>query len=50
MMCVCVCVCVCHSRLLDWRERRADGPMKKKSDRIVIFKGLFNPKEFEVSL
>ena len=37
-------------RLLDWRERKnPDGPTRKKSDKIVIFKHLFDPKEFEVS-
>ena len=35
-------------RLLDWRERRADGPKRMKNERIIVFKHLFDPKEFEV--
>ena len=35
-------------RLLDWRERRMDGPKRMKNERIIVFKHLFDPKEFEV--
>ena len=35
-------------RLLDWRERRTDGPKRMKNERIIVFKHLFDPKEFEV--
>ena len=35
-------------RLLDWKERRSDGVKKNKFDKIIIFKQLFHPKEFEV--
>lgn len=39
--------CVC--RLLDWREGRS-GPAKSKFDRIVVFKHLFDPSDFDVGL
>ena len=35
-------------RLLDWRERRTDGPKRMKNERILVFKHLFDPKEFDV--
>ena len=35
-------------RALDWRERAVDGPARSKYDKIVIFKHLFDPKEFDV--
>ena len=35
-------------RLLDWRERKSDGPKRMKNERIIVFKHLFDPKEFEV--
>ena len=35
--------------MLDWRERKSEGPMRKKNEKIVISKRLFDPKEFEVS-
>ncbi len=37
-------------RMLDWRERKKDGPIRNKCERIVIFKRLFDPKEFEVRI
>lgn len=37
------------SRLLDWRERRTDGPARKKNERIIVFRNVFDPKEFDVS-
>ncbi|XP_019848654.1 PREDICTED: HIV Tat-specific factor 1-like [Amphimedon queenslandica] len=37
-----------QERLLDWKERKGDGKPKFKHQRIVIFKHLFDPKEFEV--
>ena len=37
-------------RMLDWRERKKDGPIRNKCERIVIFKRLFDPKEFEVGI
>lgn len=36
-------------RLLDWRVRKKDGPVKKKNERIVVFRNAFDPKEFDVS-
>ena len=38
-------------RLLDWRERRGGevGQQRTKADKVVIFRHLFHPKEFEVS-
>lgn len=38
------------TRVLDWRERAPDGPARSKYDKIVIFKSLFDPKEFDVSM
>ncbi len=35
--------------MLDWRERKKDGPARNKYQKIVIFKKVFDPKEFEVS-
>jgi len=35
--------------LLDWRERKADGPTRKKNERIIVFRNVFDPKEFDVS-
>ena len=49
---VCICVLIIPPfciRLLDWRERRTDGPKRMKNERIIVFKHLFDPKEFEVS-
>lgn len=40
-------------RLLDWRERRKSSETdvrRNKYDKIIIFKHLFDPKEFEVIL
>ena len=44
-------------RLLDWRERpdpEAEGGtapvVRKKNERVVILKNMFDPKEFDVSL
>ena len=38
--------------MLDWRERRLkeDGKAASKWDKVIIFKNLFNPQEFEVLL
>lgn len=43
----CVSTGVCD-RLLDWKERIADGPMRKKNERIIVFRNVFDPKEFDV--
>lgn len=34
-------------RLLDWKEKKATN-IKPKHNKIVIFKNLFDPKEFDV--
>ncbi|KAL5457638.1 hypothetical protein EMCRGX_G034921 [Ephydatia muelleri] len=36
-----------QEKVLDWRERAPDGPARSKYDKIVIFKSLFDPKEFD---
>ncbi|XP_064405365.1 17S U2 SnRNP complex component HTATSF1-like [Halichondria panicea] len=36
-----------QQKMLDWRERKKDGLIRNKCERIVIFKRLFDPKEFE---
>ena len=50
IMCPSIHLSICpFVRLLDWRERKQDGPSRTKYEKIIIFKHLFDPKEFEVN-